>query len=164
MRGGLSGKARRARHKNRVARIQFQQNLEEYDTFSDDSFILEEPVPVRHRKEFLATDESGLDVSQLIDQCGIGEAFPTPAEPASLGEDRVITFSICREETPIARESNSWPVPSAPKALLAGYVSPSTDRGRDQQTEFSLGRFLYGCALGGAAAAILLLMVHIAIR
>ena len=121
--GGLSGKARRARDRNRAARLHAQQMIEEYLEPGTATRPRREQryIPIRSRNEFLPS-------ATLSDGT---------AEPAT-----DVPVRIIRPE-----RSPASPVLKPPEQLK-------------RKGNFTFGGFLFGCAMGSAAAALVLLVVH----
>lgn len=127
----LSGKARRARDRSRVARIQAHALLDDFYRPDDCEVGAERPIPIRGRSEFLPT------------------VVTVAAESGILGEQ----FDFL----PGPIESNTRTVD---RSSRLGQVAETRDAA-SIDASFSGARFLAGCAVGGAAAAALLLVVTI---
>ena len=124
----LSGKARRARDRSRVARIQTHALLDDFYRPDDREVGAKRPIPIRRRREFLPTVavESGI-LSEPLD------LLPAPIEANTTAADR---------------------------SRRLGQVGKARDA-EPADGPFSMSGFLMGCALGGAAAAALLLAATI---
>lgn len=164
-RGGLCGKARNNRHRRRVERMHAQQMLEEYFGEEEDEIeVRSRHVPVRGRAEFLPTLDSWSRDDQTIETGSQLEltltAESSPRERASseclvLAADESaskadVTTCTTDATKPIVIPSPYWARPR-PAFQPRG--------GREAARTFDLRRFAYGCALGSAAAAAILLLV-----
>lgn len=168
-RGGLTGKARSHRHRNRVERMQAQQMLDEY--FDAEEYeIVSRPVPLRGRAEFLptldswsqddATFETG-DQLELTLQAVERTDEKLPREVVELQHQ--IEQEACELAEKAASESAQAPVV---KVIPAPYWARPRAAFQPQGKRvaagtFDIKRFVYGCALGSAAAAAILFVVSI---
>lgn len=90
--------------------------------------------------------------TKLIDESMVKSDSPTPSRQTSGAEERAIRFEpkAARATTP----TTSLPFPQEWRPPV-GY--------RSRRRGLSLGGFAYGCLLGGAVAACLLLIVHVVV-
>lgn len=160
-RGGLAGKARNNRHRRRIERIHAQQMLEEYLGEEEDQLEMRSRhVPVRGRADFLPTIDSWSRDDETIQTGSQLELTLSPA-PDRNG------LEVCEESEsmPAAAMSDVETI-NSPIVIPAPYwarprASFQPQGGRGVARTFDLRRFAYGCALGGAAAAVILLVVGI---
>lgn len=153
-RKGLSGKARRVRERNRAARLHVAQVIQEYDEPEAVDPAVERFIPIRHRKVFSPSVE-------FVEPAGGGavrgqKAIVKPCTVASRGHTKNRTVA------PLVKASFS-----SGKALRLSCASDAT---RDaslaraaiysRRETFRWRGFLYGCAMGTAAASILLICVR----
>jgi len=159
--GGLSGKARQVRCRNRAARLYQQQLIHEHLEPDTVGAGRHRYIPISGRNEFLPsvggtgvttgrTRETQLELAlTTAKKVGRGDrpadtarTAPQPkAEPAA---DTVIRFP--RKARPGAR-----PILKLPEEF------------RRRRERFTIGGFLVGCAMGSAAASLVLLVVHAAV-
>ena len=166
-RGGLTGKARSNRHRNRVQRMRAQQMLEEYF----DANAPEEsprPIPLRGRAEFLPTIDSWSQDDAAFEtgnQLELTLQAATDASEKQSSEIVELQLQIAQEACELAEKAASDKV-TAPtvKVIPAPYWARprpafQPQGGRGVERTFDFRRFVYGCALGTAAAAAILLVV-----
>jgi len=156
--GGLAGKARCARDRNRAARMYLQQVIDEYLDPDHDGRYPRWPVPIGGRSDFLPsalqcteTPESGhavqLELPLPVSETAVSTApsteavGTTPTGDTAPAVDTVIRF-------PRSPEHRARPVLKPPQQF------------RRRREEFTIGGFLAGCAMGTAAAALVLLVVQ----
>lgn len=144
---GLAGKARRARDLNRVTRMYAQQMIDEYLYPNSDTWRPERYIPIRGRSEFLPSaaflnDEQAAPTQPQLE-------LPLIAAPAAV--ERLTGVNV-------ADEPRRGSVIRPPRTL-----SQSTPWRKQKQSPFTPGGFLFGCALGSAAAAMVLLVVQLAV-
>ena len=150
---GLAGKARRARDLSRASRMYAQHMIDEYMYPESDTWRPQRFIPVRGRSEFLPS-----------------AAF-VREEPGTLAHRQL--------ELPLTAVAAPLPVagPTPERTLPEPVVEPSRDsvirpprtpfrpvRRRKPSSPFTPRGFLFGCALGSAAAAVVLLVVQLAVR
>lgn len=174
--GGLSGKARLNRHRNRVHRMHAQQMLEEY--YDDEAGEApERPIPLRGRAEFLPTidrwtqedaaiEDTALESgSQLELKLSVEEKVES-AEPqceAAVAEEGPLSEGVDQQaEAQLPIRSPVKIIPSPYWARPRASFQPQGGRKLDRP--FDLRRFGYGCALGSAAAAAILFVVSVMIH
>ncbi len=157
---GLNGKARTLRQRDRASRLHAQQLLEEY--FDPDSVAdrRDRYIPIRSRSEFLPAvavwrDERNEDdrgFAQGVQfELPLNADAPTPADSCDAGVKVAAT-----QATPVeVRHVNEKP----PMGWARPKVSFQPVSRRNPRGSFDPKRFLYGCLLGSAAAAVVLLMV-----
>ena len=161
-RGGLTGKARSNRLRNRVQRMQAQQMLDEYFEIEDFE-ISPRPVPLRGRAEFLPTVNNWTQ-EEVAFETGDQLEFSVKAiESVSDTQES----QLPSEQDGLAQAEDTVPE-TAPPATLTVIPAPYWARprstfqpqgGRNVDRNFDFRRFVYGCALGTAAAAAILLVV-----
>lgn len=144
---GLAGKARRAREFNRITRMYAQQMIDEYLNPEPETWRPERYIPVRSRNEFLPSaafiDDEQADCSQRQLE------LPLTTAAASLKPS-----TVAKVTDPARRDS----VIRTPRSPFK--IRQERDR---KQSPFTPGGFLFGCALGSAAAAMVLLVVQLAV-
>ena len=161
---GLNGKARTLRQRDRASRLHAQHLLEEYfdpDLIADrrDRYI-----PIRSRSEFLPAvtvwrderNEDDMGFSQAVQfELSLDATAPAPADCCDAGVKVPAT-----QPTPVElRHANEKP----PMGWARPKVSFQPISRRNPRNSFDPKRFLYGCLLGSAAAAVVLLMVSVVI-
>jgi hypothetical protein len=154
--GGLNGKARFLKNRNRAERIRAQQLLDEY--FGAD----EEPRPRRHvrlgsRAEFLPSADSWTALDAALDA---GHQFELSLAPPS----PVVAVADSTEPAKQTPTPTGDAVRPAVTVIPAPYwarpkVAFQPQGRRNAPPAFDPRRFLYGCALGTAAAAAILVAV-----
>jgi len=151
---GLHGKARRVREITRASRLYSQRLIDEYlEPESLDGRL--RYVPVRSRNDFLPsaafalaneTATAGSQLRFVLDADETTVAVPVSPQPRAA------------EASQQARGSATKPVAARPRP------APFKPMRRVQTpARFSAGRFLLGCAMGSAAAAVVLLVLSVAI-
>ncbi len=143
--GGLSGKARRVRERNRAARLYARQLLENYLEPEGVDPGEARYIPIRGRKDFLPSivQTGPVETSDRDPQLHLPLDAPgrtTPARKPEGPADGVIRF------------------PRTDKRSMAPLFKPPEDFRR--KPEFTWRGFLVGCAMGSAAAAFFLLIVQ----
>lgn len=143
-RGGLSGKARKARYRHRAARLHSNKLIEDYLEPEKSQRPAKQHVPIRGRGDFLPSVAHIGNVSETNQQLELPldrtEEHRTPT-------NRSIRFPADRAKT------------FDPRAL-----KPAGDERGGMLSDFTLRGFMMGCAMGSAAAALLLLVAHTTIR
>ena len=171
-RGGLTGKARANRNRNRIQRIHAQQMLDEY---LDADAPRESPrlIPLRGRAEFLptidswtredATFETGNQLELTLQAANDHRDEQTrenakwrlaTAEEADNGATQTETAACQEQVRPLVMV-----IPAPYWARPRVDFQPQGGRGVERTFDFK--RFAYGCALGSAAAAAILLVVSV---
>ena len=143
---GLAGKARRARDLNRVTRMYTQQMIDEYLYPDSDTWRPERYIPIRSHSEFLPSAASNSDEQDAPTQ----RQLELPLTNSGTTAERSTGANVADEP----RRSS---VVRPPKS----YFQPKQRR-KQEQAPFTPGGFLFGCALGSAAAAMVLLVVQLA--
>jgi len=155
-RRSLAGKARRSHHRNRATRLYTRQWIDEYLDVDTEEQPSERFIPIRGRKEFLPTvaqanepsmsnreSQLELPLSSSAASGGARHAAASAEPAAQPPEDRVIRFPT-RAKSPAG-------IP---------FKAPVQFHRRSQ---FTIGGFLLGCAMGSAAAAMVLLVVQVVV-
>lgn len=136
---GLSGKERKVRDRNRAERLFAHEMVEEY---------LEAPVRNEYRRPIRINHQSAF--------------HPTAAD--ARGEPAYVQLQFDLAESKVTGEETRRQAPTTngttrrPRPSHAEFGALLSVRER-KPAPFSLRRFVYGCALGGAAAAVILLML-----
>lgn len=165
-RGGLTGKARSNRLRNRVHRMQAQQMLDEYFD-AEDFEVVERYVPVRGRADFLPTIDSWTQEDETFETGDQLELTLQAVEGASNTQsDNDIESQFHAEHDARVAEEFSAEAVAAPTVTIipAPYwarprATFQPQGGRRADRKFDVRRFVYGCAIGSAAAAAILLAV-----
>ncbi len=182
-RGGLSGKARRIRERSRASRLNAREVIAEcLEPTESASMRLDHPVRIGRRSEFFPTAESASQ--PLVEPLGVPEGVAAVGMQLELPLAPPVRRSIA-DGAPV--EVPGEPVvprtdQQAPKAGAIQFGSStsaaeperaprtradtnmfSLHRSAKPKAPFSVGRFLYGCLLGGATAIALLLVVQLVI-
>ncbi len=176
--GGLHGKARQNKVKNRAWRLQSQQMIEEFVHPQQRSTNDMRQIPINRRGEFSPTAPVmgsiyGVGTEQELelvystemqeeekDSGLFNEAFALVSPSTS--EESAITFSA--PTSAAQRDKKNGNVEHQErKALFDKQQEQTTSLGAETETleNFTAGGFVFGCALGTAAAAVLLMMVRV---
>ena len=150
---GLAGKARRARNLNRASRMYAQQLIEEYLYPESDTWRPERFVPIRSRREFLPSASFISEESTAPTQ----RQLELSLTAVGATRERALPERVAKG-VKTANEPRRDSVIRPPKAPF----QPMQQR-KQKQSPFTPGGFLFGCALGSAAAAVVLLVVQFAV-
>ena len=145
-RGGLSGKARKARYRHRAARLHSNHLIKEYFE-PNESGSLVRYVPIRGRGEFLPSVAHIGTVFENNQQLEL--PLDRKGEERRASKDRSILFN---------------PTADRAKTFDPRELEPAGDERQGMARDFTLRGFFMGCAMGSAAAALLLLVAHTTIR
>jgi len=143
-RGGLSGKARKARYRNRAARLHANRLIEDYMEPETSQKSTIQHVPIRGRGDFLPSVAHIGKVSDTDQQL---ELPLDRTEERRTPTDQSVRFPADRART------------FDPRVL-----EPAVGEQGGILGDFTLRGFMMGCAMGSAAAALLLLVAHTTIR
>lgn len=151
---GLAGKARRARDLNRATRMYSQQMIEEYLYPEPDTWRPERYIPIRGRSEFLPSaaffsEDQDAPTQRQLDLPLLAAGPARESAPPHQTVERLAAVEVADEPR---RDSVIRP-PKSP-------FQPTPQR---KQSPITPGGFLFGCALGSAAAAMVLLVVQLAV-
>lgn len=157
---GLSGKARRVHHRKCAERLSSRQMIEEFlDPPTQDT--PPRHIPIRGRRRFLPSiahmrnSAAGEIGRQLELPLAVVESATTTVVSAGAGQ----TTSECKIE---ARADTTLRFPQVGKPTAGlGFKPPEQ---LETAHRFTVGGFLLGCAMGSAAAAVVLLVVQTTIR
>ena len=138
-RGGLSGKARQAYSRHRAARLYADERIAEYLDSDSDEPRKDRYIPIRSRKEFLPS------VSHTV----------VEKEDERTDEAR-------QPNVQSAHKDQQYPFSQTANPMPGGSVRQVSRANR--RSTFTFGGFCLGCAMGGVAAAVLLLIVQTVIR
>ncbi|MEK6799280.1 MAG: hypothetical protein AABZ12_09970 [Planctomycetota bacterium] len=170
--GGLSGKARQNSSLSRASRIHAQQLIEEYlDATDEDDAMPQRSIRFGHRAEFIPTATETLESADPTEsvpdeqlQLSWERSTPDFADAAAVASDSTDE----RLDAQLTLRS----APTVDRRILVGQAAVATRR-PDQDakanrldvdtTPFRPARFVYGCLLGSAAAAAILLIVQLAL-
>ncbi len=153
---GLSGKARRIRCRNRAVRLYSQQVIEDYlEPNTDEGARGRRHIPIRGRKEFLPSIAHTSNVADARDATA-----DTQLElPNALSDGRGIVIHLA-DAGPQRKAEEALRFPRSDKSAAQFFESPEQAK---LNKNFTIGGFLLGCAMGSAAAALMLLVVQTAI-
>lgn len=182
---GLSGKARRQRFLSRSSRLHHQQLIENYleqrsksaeggESRTAHTEGRDRPIPIGHRREFIPTadpspDDSAagqleLSLSPVDDDDVVFVAVPKAKEPrldiSSLHAARRVSRVAPAQQT--AANTRRTPSKTPPPVRAIGGVSPERPQSVDKE-RFRLPGFLFGCAIGTAAATVVLVCIRLAL-
>jgi len=151
---GLAGKARRTRYLNRARRMYAQQMIEEYLYPEPDAWQTQRLIPIRGRAEFFPSaafmgDEREARIQQQLE---------LPLIAAGAAREGTLADQAVERSTAV---SDGPRRDSVIRPLKAPFQP--TPRQKQKQSPFTPGGFLFGCALGSAAAAMVLLVVQLAV-
>ena len=157
---GLCGKARRVHYRNRAARLYARQRVDEYFEYDTAEPPGHRHIPIRGRSEFLPT-VARVERSAARANDGQLELPLTTAGQADSAGRAVAT-------TPTVPEREAGPTkdvvirfPSRSQSPVGRPFKPPMQFG--QRNRFTVGGFLLGCAMGSAAAAAVLLVIHVTV-
>ncbi len=158
---GLSGKARRVRYRNRAVRLYTQQLLDEL--FEPDRPYATRPsryIPIRGREEFLPSIAHTSDVAAARTRTQLELPFPTSDRARTALPTTDTTRAVSKRKT---QEAGDMPLrfPRAEKATASPI--PRASERPEVDKNFTIGGFFLGCAMGSAAAALVLLVMQTAI-
>ena len=158
---GLAGKARRAHYRSRASRLYAQQLITEYlDPESERSTVpYDRPIPIGHRREFLPS-AAPVYHDALGNQL---ELTLTDVETITDGTIRIVPAGTTASATDLRRSKNGKTVRHVGKQTHPGSQAGAPTQRALGQT-FTLRGFLCGCAVGSAAAAIVLLLLQVVFR
>ncbi len=170
--GARYGKDRHTHHRSRTARLHARNAIHEYlEPEPELGYIqVERSIPIRRRSDFIqgvaictdnASDDSTGD-GGMIDKGMVGKGAGVKSAP-----QLELAFEGEATEAEVGRSGIA--VVSNPLAQRLSIRSPAVveDREPEQNSDsdggFTVGGFIYGCALGGAAAAVILMVVQLAV-
>ncbi len=159
--GGLAGQSRRVRYRNRADRLHTQHLIDEYLEPDEEP---DREIPIKGRSDFLptvagsaveATEEAGMQLELPLD-AAVDEQ--RDEQRTSSVED----IPTCEEPEPARSETRHDPRPHAedkgdPVRWGSQDITAFTETRRK---DFEVGKFLYGCLIGGSAAAALLVVLQ----
>jgi hypothetical protein len=144
----LAGKERKIHHTTRAAQFFAQREIEEFLAMDEDhEWEATRPIPIRRR--------NGTSAAQV---CTIGAAAPEPEIQLELPLwSPEVEVEMPRRQ-PRAPRPNGHPKPAVDRVIryeprVVQEIRPAAPR-----HVFSMKRFLFGCLLGSAAAAVFLVM------
>jgi len=187
---GLAGKERRKREFQR-ARQRYADHLVDEYFDADEGGGHTRRIPIKRCSAYLATSgqiagedaASGVQMEFVLDEPrraerpGAREVVWPPAPTHAAPTTKLIDESMVKFDKPTSRQQTSdakerairfEPKPARPAAPTRSLPFPQEWRPpigyRSKKRGLSFGGFAYGCLLGGAAAACLLLIVHVVFR
>ncbi len=157
---GLSGKARRVHHRNSAERLSSRQMIEEFlDPQTQDT--PPRHIPIRGRRRFLPS------IAHLHNTVAVGIEKQLDLPLAVVESATKTVGSAGRGRTTSERKIEAradttlrFPQVGKPTAGLAFKPLEQLEGAH----RFTVGGFLLGCAMGSAAAAVVLLVVQTTIR
>ncbi len=158
--GGLAGQSRRVRHRNRADRLHTQHLIEEYLEPEDEPA---RDIPIRGRSDFLPTVAGGL-VETMVES-GAQMELPleeTRDEPKTAAAEAAPTVAKSEQSHDGGRHDPRQSTAKSDDTVRWGsqdVTAFSETRGSD----FEVGKFLYGCLIGGSAAAFVLVVLQLVI-
>ena len=156
---GLSGKARRVHYRNRAVRLYSQQVIEDFlEPDTNEGARGRRHIPIRGRKEFLPSIAHTSHVADARD-ANAGTQLELP-NAVSDGRGIVIRLADAGRAPPQRKAEEALRFPRSGKSAAPIFESPEQAK---VDKNFTIGGFLLGCAMGSAAAALLLLVVQTAI-
>ncbi len=151
---GLAGKARRSRHRSRASRLHHQHLIEEY--LGDSERLLDSgsdrPIRIGHRPEFLPSAELGPDDSAA------GQLDLPLTEHEAIEGAAVIT--IPKEKPANLAALKAATIATQPSPALPVHKANTVADTGSTADEFSIRGLLVGCAVGTAAAAMVLIVIR----
>ena len=162
--GGLHGKARRSRERSRAARLHSRQLISEYLDPAERIEHGDRPIRMGRRNEFLSSIASTVSEPAPV----VSPRREAASGPAHSQLELPLTREDGREAADLADArdpDNKAPTRPAlrPTANPDIRFEPVPSSAPASTGAAKLGRFLYGCLLGSAAAALLLMVIHLAI-
>lgn len=163
--GQLTGRARRIHARERQARQWTEECVAEYLDGDEDGLLRERFIPIRSRSEFdptaacLALESPSIPLGNQL-ELPLGEATgvePTSSPPSPGATSRVGAGSGAGERSIAPRSPRRHPHTPVPFDRL------SRGAGGEEPLTFHWRRFVTGCALGSAAAAVVLMMVYLTV-
>jgi len=163
-RGGLSGKARKVHKRRRASRHHMQKLIEDYLDPGSGSMELsdERMIPVGHRRESLLPNSPTFEHIAFGDDRQLELYFNQP-EPQT---EKAVCFvpghprAIKVDDTATSDELRD----AAGKIGVRPETLPSARTSDQSAPTFTMRGFLCGCAIGAAAAAVILMIVQTALR
>ncbi len=154
---GLAGKARRSRHRSRASRLHHQHLIEEYLGESEriQGSRTDRPIRIGHRPEFLPSAELGPDDS-AAGQLELPLTTPEAIDGGvviTIPKEKSANLAALEAATIATQPSTAMPVHEVSSVAATGFAAD----------EFSIRGLLAGCAMGSAAAAMILMMFRILI-
>ena len=156
----LYGKARRSHHRNRAVRLYARQWIDEVLAPGAEEPTSERYIPIRGRREFLPT----------VAQAGRSSMSSGDAQ-LELPLSSTTTGGQAKRVATMADPASSSSTTPAKDIAIRFPTRSKSPAGRafkppmqfNKRTQFTLGGFLLGCAMGSAAAAMLLLVGHVVV-
>lgn len=180
--GGYAGKARQNRDRSRAARFDMESMLEEYAE-PQLARMEEREIPIRRRSEFLPSagvvgSEVGYDFADRQMDLPLSPQQARSADDSGCGDEVLSQLNIVEENAfGVGQDAAAVPVIECNAQAVAGEALPvPTNRRTRSRSPIPQIRFdrtvfsgvpgaglLYGCMIGGAAAAAVLLVLRLAI-
>ncbi len=182
--GGLRGKARRARHRNRAARMHAEHLIQEYLEPDAPGAHDTRSIPIRGRKEFMPSmiPDSGKQPSVAKSDRVVQLDLPLESKPkssdgaqsqegirlvtpaASSTAEVVIKPAMAKskgaDDTTSAEESGDRAIRFSRTPVPTRDMFSLHGLGERRRRRFTLSGFLIGCAMGSAAAVALLFVLR----
>jgi len=171
--GGLGGKARRARGKSRAAKLYVRQCVDEYLRPDANDGGPAPYVPIRHSAEFSASvdvhpdnerrRDAQMELHLVPGRADGPSRFAQPTGKAK--EPRIAANPVPATSTDAGKAVASVAKLRESASALFSRVGLKKPQWRTKSNaQITAGGFLWGCALGSAAAAMVLLVLHTALR
>lgn len=180
--GGYVGKARQNRDRSRAARFDMERMLEEYAE-PELAQMEERVIPIRRRSEFLPSagvvgSEVGYDFADRQMDLPLAPHATNSADDSGCGDEVFSELKVIGENAfEKSDDQASAPEPQGARQITAPCTGPqaSADPGGRERAarlvriDYSVfggvpgAGLIYGCMIGGAAAAMLLLILRFAI-
>jgi len=177
--GGLQGKARHDRFRKRARQLHSQRLIEEFVDPEKQQQRTPRHIPIKHRAEFVPSapvmgskygtgteQELELVYSTESESCNVDGGLFDGAYalvPPDSQDHSAITFSASTGTG--RRDQDDTSVEPAERDALFGDRRKETGLGEGDRSaieSFTARGFAFGCAIGTAAAAVLLMMVRVA--
>lgn len=167
---GMYGRARKAHRQNRVSRFHQDEMVTEYFDDPEEGFKPQRLIPIRHKSEFLPSahyvDQNSLQAAQPVELLlqSKQRKFMNKSKSKLIPHHQAIKFTKTQKAKSAVTSFRSRKLKDA-KAWQPVHLSPRIFTGRSPWRRWvaslSLGGFAYGCLLGGAVAAFMLMLIDI---
>ncbi|UCF33762.1 MAG: hypothetical protein JSV78_00325 [Phycisphaerales bacterium] len=174
---GLAGKERVAFKRARFARRAADEWIDEYGDSATMTEVSDRFIPVRHRNPFMATLTVPQGKELVETTC---EQLELPFDDRAVEAEKPETFDdvLALPDVAWKPHADGWKAKDESVAVLSGedkeagvtnsasIENQSVEQGASasEGEEFTLHRFLFGCLMGGAAAAAILLAFRIVLN
>ncbi len=168
--GGLNRRARKAQRRNRATRIHHNELVDEYFSENEEEMNFQRNIPIRHKSDFFPS-------AHYVDQKTLttGQQLELPLNSGRKVTKNNTTSKLIPHHLAIKITKNQDSKPSSTSSRLRKFkdakawqpvhLSPRILMNRSlwhrRFSSLSLSGFGYGCLLGGAAAAFMLMVLDI---